>query len=437
MVLVCVFCFVTAFSLGALLVYKIAVEPIKAIKTTEAAATFSPALVPSSKVIIPNFTKEPIIVSSNMQQESIKLSFSEGLVNILLVGVDYSPERESWKKNYYSDVMLVLAVDFDNDKVHMISVPRDTFAPIYNTPGIYKLNSSLHHGGGVEKDGFEYVIKSIENVLGGIDIDYYIGVNMTAVKDLVDAIGGIEYDVDIKVKMQGRRIYAGFQTLDGQQVLDYSRARKGIDNDIGRVARQKKVLIAVFDKLKQTNLIFEVPNIIEALKDNIYTNLSFEKFCTLAVFGKNLDNDNIKMYTVEGHFLQIFNWSFYILDDEERIKLIKEIYCFTPEAMPEASQKYAHLTWSMIKAEAYINIINTELRKDAGNKSGAKISQTSTMWLKKEMDVLQRAVESEDRYIIEQKSEALKLKAVRVFSSAGLSVSWSVNENIGKPEMTG
>ena len=74
-------------------------------------------------------------------------------------------------------------------RVDMISVPRDTFAPIYNTPGIYKLNSALYHGGGVEGQGFEYVCKSVENVMGGINIDYYMGVNMTAVKELVDAIG--------------------------------------------------------------------------------------------------------------------------------------------------------------------------------------------------------------------------------------------------------
>ena len=80
-------------------------------------------------------------------------------------------------------------------------------------------------------------------------------------------------------------------------MLDYCRVRKGVDNDIGRVGRQKKILLAVFEKLKESNLLFEVPSIINQLKDDVHTNLSFDQLCALAVFGKKLGTAKILQCT--------------------------------------------------------------------------------------------------------------------------------------------
>ena len=414
------------FSMGVLVTYKVAVDPIKLFQTPTPTPTLAPTPVPSSLVSMPNLTERP--QASAEAAETQNKSMNNGIVNILLVGADYAPEREDWDKNIYSDVMMILAINFDTKEADMISVPRDTFAPIYNTPGIYKLNSALYHGGGVDGDGFEYVAKSIENVMGGINIDYYMGVNMTALKELVDAIGGVDYYVDISTTMQGRVLRRGYQHLDGQQVLDYCRARKGIDNDIGRVGRQKKMLVAVFEKLKETNLLFEVPGIINKLKDDVYTNLSFDQLSALAIFGKNLDTENIRMHTLVGHFLQIFNWSMYILDDDERISLIEQVYGFTADPMPEASQKYAHLTWATIQAEGTIDLIQEKI---------GRVSSTNRMWLQRKMDTLQRAIEQGDRYVIETQTEELQQMANTAFGSVGIKMNWFINENPGKERMTG
>ena len=420
-----------AFSLGVIATYKVAVDPIKLFQTPSPTPTLEPTPTPSSLVSVPSLTDKPTPQATAVPTEDV--SINQGIVNILLVGSDYAPERETWDKNYYADVMLILAINFDKKEVDMISVPRDTFAPIYNTPGIYKLNSSLYHGGGVDGNGFEYVLKSVENVMGGINIDYYMGVNMTALKKLVDAIDGVDYDVDVDITMQGRTLKKGYQHLDGQEVLDYLRARKGIDNDIGRVGRQKKLLLAVFEKLKKSNIIFEVPGIVNALKGDVYTNLSFDQFCALAVFGSNLDSDNIRMHTLVGHFLQIFNQNIYILVDEKRIELIEEVYGFTAEPMTEASQKYANLTWATIKAEGTIQIVLDTLEKD----KAYKISSTNRMWLQKKMDTLQKAIEQQDRYVIETQTAELKEMANSAFAAAGIKANWFIYENPGKERMTG
>ena len=93
--------------------------------------------------------------------------FMRSRVNILLVGWDQSPERDDSdsvmyrdsKNNFRSDVLMLLAVDFEQGNAHLISIPRDTMAKIYNTKGHYKINAAFAKGGSAEGDGFEYAIK--------------------------------------------------------------------------------------------------------------------------------------------------------------------------------------------------------------------------------------------------------------------------------------
>jgi LCP family protein required for cell wall assembly len=412
--------------------HRVNTNPLEIFNKNKCTDIKEPPHKPALKVKITNNTDSIKNESNKDEVEHTNVTPHKNMINILLIGADYAPERKDWKKNYYSDVMMVLAIDFDKNCVDMISVPRDTFAPIYNTPGIYKLNSALHHGGGVDGDGFKYVVESVRNVLGGIEIDYYMGVNMYAVKGMVDAIGGVYYDVDVEFTMQGRKMEMGKQHLDGQQVLDYCRARKGIDNDIGRVGRQKKMLIAIFNKLKSKNMLFKVPEIIKVLEENVHTNLSFEQLCALAVIGKNIDSKNIRMHTVDGHFLQIFNWSFYVLDDSERIDLIKDVYGFIPEPLKEASQKYARLKWATIQGEGYI-----EIAKNAMEKYPNKISASDKMLLQETIKSMERALETADKNTIEKELAVFKQKANPVFARSQIRIKWFVNENPGKERMTG
>ena len=177
---------------------------------------------------------------------------TDNIVNILLIGVDYAEERltEEWlgeggSSAEHADVMIVLAINFDKQTVDMISLPRDTYAKIPGVQGIYKLNASLDCGGGLyERDengkpvldekgnfkvnskGFEKVCESCSRMIGGLPINYYYAVTMPAVKQLVDAIGGVDYNVDVAFEMNGREYAAGQQHMNGQGVLDYLRVRK-------------------------------------------------------------------------------------------------------------------------------------------------------------------------------------------------------------------
>ena len=112
---------------------------------------------------------------------------------------------------------------------------------------------------------------------------YYFAVDMNAVKHLVDEIGGVDYDLDISFyDYRDARIRKATTSIwTGQAVLDYLRVRKeasgstegissedadGETGDVNRVNRQKKMLVAIFKKIKENGLLFSIPSLIEAFR---------------------------------------------------------------------------------------------------------------------------------------------------------------------------
>jgi LCP family protein required for cell wall assembly len=268
-------------------------------------------------------------VSQDSSQASLSqadLDFIKDTKNILLVGVDETEEREAFRTHFRSDVMLLLSIDFNKKTVHMLSIPRDSYAPIYNTTGKWKINAAFQHGGGIKEQGFDYCMKTISNLLGGIPIDYYVGVEMKGLKDIVDSVGGLDYNVDIPITLEGRTLETGMQHLTGQQALDYCRARKGISTDIGRTDRQQKLLMALFSQLKSTNKLSLIPTLFTTLKDDIYTNLSLEQVLALGVFASDLDPDTIQRHTLEGEYMIAYGTKFYVLKQSKTAEIVSDIW---------------------------------------------------------------------------------------------------------------
>jgi LCP family protein required for cell wall assembly len=269
-------------------------------------------------------------------------SMLEDIVNIMLIGVDHSPERDTdeWahhggKQAYHADVMIVLSINTKTNDVNLISLPRDTYAHIPGVDGIYKLNASIDLGGGWPSDtGFQKVCESASYMLGGIPVKYYYAVDMTAVKELVDAIDGVDYNCDISFKMVDRRYSIGMQHMNGQAVLDYLRVRKpedifepkGQTGDSHRVQRQKNMLLAIFDKLKQTGLINTIPDIFNTFGDKIKTNVPLAQTAGFAAYAYQIDSSKIKMHSMSGRSANVLSWNFVFTDQADRVKLIKEIY---------------------------------------------------------------------------------------------------------------
>ena len=323
-------------------------------------------LDPSAATATPDLaapTPTPTLDPYEVISAQADTSMMQNIVNVLLIGVDYAQERETWngKHEYHSDVMMVMAINFDKNRVDLISLPRDTYAKIPGIRGIYKLNASINCGGGFEAPGGTGFLKTCEAaswMLGGIPVNYYYAVTMPAVKQLVDSIGGVDYNMDIDYTMMGRTYKKGPTHLNGQGVLDYLRVRKKVSSggDLNRVNRQKEMLISIFESMQQQNLILKVPDIISSFQGQLFTNCSLGQTAALTKFAYTLDKNNIGMYTMGGTGpTNIFNWNFVLTDQTNRVKIIKEIYGIDVPRELEYTADYAYYRWADMIASQYLD----------------------------------------------------------------------------------
>ena len=308
-------------------------------------------------------TPTPMIDPYEVISAQADTSMMQHIVNVLLIGVDYAEERETWggKHEYHADVMMIMAINFDEYRVDLISIPRDTYAKVPGVKGIYKINASINCGGGFEAPGGAGFLKSCETaswMLGGIPVNYYYAVTMPAVKELVNTVGGVDYNLELSFKMAGRSYEAGPTHLNGQGVLDYLRVRKYVESggDINRVNRQKEMLVALFESMQKQNLILKIPDIIGSFDGQLFTNCTPGQTAALTKFAYNLDKNNIGLHTMSGSGpKRIFNWNFLLTNQTNRVKVIKEIYDVDVAPERQYTEDYAEYRWADMIATQYLD----------------------------------------------------------------------------------
>ena len=265
------------------------------------------------------------------------LDFMKHRVNILVVGIDNNAERDDPGSYDRTDTMLLMSVDFETNNVYIISLPRDSYVWIYNKNYRSRLNTAFGTGGGLNGDGFEYAMNTVSMLLGGIPVNNYVCFDMDVVMDVVNAMDGIDYDVDVAFTLDGRSLKTGPQHLDGQCVLDYCRVRENITGgtDIARTARQRKMIMAIFQSMKENGQIQDIPAIYSAIASNIYTDLTFEQITSLAAFGLKLNSDSLHDYLLPGKYLNKFDGPSFWGIDQSRVKdMVYEIFGQTIKTDP-------------------------------------------------------------------------------------------------------
>lgn len=332
-------------------------DPMQAFRTPAAVGTTvapSPTMAAPSATpdVTPDMTPKPDMTPEATATATpvptpaptpANLEYMNERVNILLVGYDSSPERTVEESDVYrdenndfrSDVLMLLTVNFRDKSVDLISVPRDSYAPIYNDKGNlyskngkWKINAAFAKGGSEGSRGYKFAMQTVSKLLG-VPIDYYAGVDMDGLKGVVNAMGGVYYDVDLTIRLNGRTLSPGYQKLNGQDVLDYVRARKGISTDTGRNDRQQRILFAIFQQLKSKDQLKNFPKIYRSIKKYLHTNLTTEQVAAIAAFGMQLNMDDIHRHTLEGEYRSDTPYSsanYYLIDNGKLAALIKSIY---------------------------------------------------------------------------------------------------------------
>ncbi len=231
---------------------------------------------------------------------------SNGRTNILIFGTSgYNMDGENGEDVHdgaqLTDSIMVLSLDQDTGDVAMVSLPRDLKAG-YTCTATGKINEvywCANPEGNNEDAGAKALQGVVEEILG-IDVQYYVHLNWGALVSIVDTLGGVTVTLDEDIADYGWTdavFEAGKPyTLNGEEALGLARARHGTEHgDFTRGNSQQKLIIAIKDRLIQKGLgITEMLGIINALGDNVRTNLSISDIKTSVHLLEQFDLDSIR-----------------------------------------------------------------------------------------------------------------------------------------------
>ncbi|MCI5970350.1 MAG: LCP family protein [Oscillospiraceae bacterium] len=231
-----------------------------------------------------------------------KLTNENICVNALILGVD--------KEGYRTDVIIFAQLNLANNSLNMIQIPRDTY--VASNKLDHKINSSyISFKNGKLVPKVENVYTSVEEVLG-LKADNYILVDIKGFRSIIDAIGGVEFDVPIRMKYDDpdQDLYIdlqkGKQILDGKKAEMLVRFRKNNDGsgypgaDLDRNKVQRKFIYAVIDKVFDITNFSKLPELVASVASSVKTSFDSNKILQYATIALSVPRENINIMGIEG-----------------------------------------------------------------------------------------------------------------------------------------
>ena len=233
--------------------------------------------------------------------------FLSGKKNIVVMGCDIRKDDVG-----RSDTLFVVMLDKSNKNAALLSVPRDTRVKIKGH-GWDKVNSAFAYG------GHKLTQETVQDFLG-IKLNNYVVVDFRGFKGLVDAVGGV--DINVEKRMYYYDPYADFeidlrpgkQHMDGKTAMQYVRYRDE-EGDIGRIRRQQKFIMALYQQIASKNIIAKMPGVSKQIMSMVKTDLSLKEMVELGnVMRGMMEKDGLKMSMVPGEPKYIDGISYWIPD---------------------------------------------------------------------------------------------------------------------------
>ncbi len=256
-----------------------------------------------------------LFASSSLLDKPLEQAAQDGLLvakdksTIMIMGVD---ERDDDVGR--SDTLMIATIDPKKDQAALLSVPRDTRVKVKGH-GYDKINAAYAYG------GHKLTQDTVEKLLG-TPMDHYVLINIQAFKRIVDAIGGVDIDVEKRMYYEDPwddegglviDLYPGKQHMDGKTAITYVRYRDE-EGDIGRIARQQKFMKAVMDKVTSPSIIPQLPGVIREVMSSVKTDLSFRELLEFAGTLREAQKNGLKTEMLQGRPLYIEGISYWIPD---------------------------------------------------------------------------------------------------------------------------
>lgn len=231
-------------------------------------------------------------------------------VNVLLVGIDASPNRTT----RLTDTMLVVSLDPDGRRSAMVSLPRDLYGIPLPDGRIFnaKLNSLMAYADARPAEfplGGAGTMKAAIGDLLGVPIHYFAAINLLGFKQAIDAVGGVDVTVERAISdptysdewgSRGFFLQPGRYHMDGVLALAFARSRKGAgDNDFTRADRQQQLIEALRAQLTAGNLLLSLPSLLDAVKNAIATDVPSERIAQLAQAVQDADMSQLRRIVLQ------------------------------------------------------------------------------------------------------------------------------------------
>ena len=255
---------------------------------------------------------------------NLKGSEEKAYLNCMFLGVD--------KDGYRTDVIIFGQLNLLNNTINLLQIPRDTY--IANN-GRYdkKINSAYS----LEKE--QTVFKEVNKLLG-VEVEKYVLVDTKGFRKIIDAMGGVNYDVPINMNyddpVQDLHIHLekGYQLLDGDKAEQFVRFRQNNNGtgyargDIERIEAQQGFIRAAIKQLFSITNAFKLPKVVAEFSDMIETNFTASEMLAYATYVLKVNMNSINIMALEGQAEYRGGVSYFVADEQKNKVLIQNY--FTP-----------------------------------------------------------------------------------------------------------
>lgn len=251
-------------------------------------------------------------------------------INVLLLGISEDLNSK------LTDTIMVCSYNPKTQRASILSIPRDTY--IGKNKNSVKANDKLNTV--YSKSGIDTCMEKVEKITG-IELDYYAVVNTKALIKIVDIIGGVNFDVPIKMNYddptQNLHIHLnkGMQKINGEkaeQLLRFRHNNNGStysqeygDNDYGRMKTQREFIKETMKQTLQLKNITKAKKIISAVFENVNTNVEEGLIKQYLPYAIEFNTDSILMEQLPGESTKYNDVWVYEYNKKETTSLVKEI----------------------------------------------------------------------------------------------------------------
>ena len=284
--------------------------------------------------------------------ENTKKNLKE--IKVLILGVSTDLDSE------LTDTIMVASYNPNTQKANLLSIPRDTFTGKNKNKAtaLQKINALYNINKTPEK-----TLEAV-NELTGLDIEYYIVVKTEALIEVVNAIGGVEFNVPIDMKYDDPTqdlhidLKAGLQKLDGNKAEQLLRWRhsnniKGVgmttypseygNDDFGRMRTQRDFIVATMKQTLKPGNVFKIGQLIEIANKNVDTNIELSLAKDYVPYLVEFNTDEMKTATLPGTTPDVKdtnNVSVFVVNKTEAKELIDSMF-FSEDIENEESETNA------------------------------------------------------------------------------------------------